>query len=240
MMRISRRAFVESSAVSVAGWWLLGPSGHGRDDGDAEAQSDCAVLDLGADCGLRESLWGYQQALETDAISVQEIRDLRPYSLVVVPGVVRTDSTVAGMLLDLLDAGTRVLVESGAGFSSAKEFGAQRGMLRDAFAIEVEPAVDVWGEPGRAGRLCAPYVEYVWPCRAMVRDFSRVVPVAAAGADRIASAGSLSVAMKKRVGKGTLVFLGSPLGPALWAGDSEAKMWLRRMEREAAEANFRK
>jgi hypothetical protein len=37
----------------------------------------------------------------------------------------------------------------------------------------------------------------------------------------------MPVALKKRVGKGTLIFLGSPLGPALGASDLEARHWLQ-------------
>jgi len=44
--------------------------------------------------------------------------------------------------------------------------------------------------------------------------------------DNIAWAGELPVALKRRVGAGTLIYLGSPVGPALWAGDVEAKRWL--------------
>jgi hypothetical protein len=34
------------------------------------------------------------------------------------------------------------------------------------------------------------------------------------------------VALMRRVGRGTLLFLGSPLGPALWADDAEARRLL--------------
>jgi hypothetical protein len=230
MMRISRREFAESGAVSVAGWYLLGPSSLGRSDTRAPAAGDCAVLDLGVDCGLRESLRGFQEALRTNPISVPEMRNWGQCSLVVVPGMAaRTrDLTAMRVLLDLLEAGTSVLLESGAGFSREEEFAIHRKMLSDAFGIGMQSPLDVWR---RAADGVAPqvarYVEYDWPCRTLVRDFSRVIPVLAAGADRIASAGSLSVAMKKRVRKGTLVFLGSPLGPGLLAGDLEAREWVR-------------
>ena len=36
----------------------------------------------------------------------------------------------------------------------------------------------------------------------------------------------LPVALKRPSGRGRLMFLASPLGPALWAGDSEARGWL--------------
>jgi len=54
-----------------------------------------------------------------------------------------------------------------------------------------------------------------------------MIPVVAERPDVIAWTGLLAVGMKKRVGKGTLVFLGSPLGPALLAGDPEAREWVR-------------
>src|SRR5258708_1440624 len=37
------------------------------------------------------------------------------------------------------------------------------------------------------------------------------------------------VALTRRVERGTLIYLGSPLGPALWAGDAEARQWLSRL-----------
>lgn len=229
-MRISRREFVESSAVSVAGWYLLGPSRLSGSDTRVAAEGDCVLLDLGVDCGLRESLRGYQEALETNPISVREMRSCRRYSLVVVPGLAaRTmDLTAMRVLLDLLEAGTSVLLESGAGFSREKEFAIHREMLRDAFEVRVQSPVNVWSRAADGvGPQIARYVEYDWPCRTLVRDFSRLIPVEAERRELIASAGLLPVAAKKRVGKGMLVFLGSPLGPALLAGDLEAREWLR-------------
>jgi hypothetical protein len=227
-MRISRREFVESSAVSLARWYLFRPRRLSGGDTRGEAEGDCAVLDLGADCELRESLQGYQEALETSPISVQEFRNWRQCTLVVVPAMTRMDSMLAGMLLNLLAGGRKVLLESGAGFTSGQDFEIHREMLSDVFGIGVQSPVDVWSRAADGmARACAPYVEYDWPFRTLVRDFSWVIPVLAAGADRIASAGSLPVAMKKRVGRGTLVFLGSPLGPALLAGDLEAREWVR-------------
>jgi hypothetical protein len=70
-----------------------------------------------------------------------------------------------------------------------------------------------------------PYVDYTWPCRATVRDFSRVVPVEGPG-KIIARVDSMPVSLKRSSGRGTLIFLGSPLGPVLLAGDAEARRWL--------------
>ena len=71
-----------------------------------------------------------------------------------------------------------------------------------------------------------PYVDYSWPHSAKVRDFSRVVPLGPQAGDVIAWVDGLPVALKRQDGRGTLLFLGSPLGPALWAGDAEARRWL--------------
>jgi hypothetical protein len=62
--------------------------------------------------------------------------------------------------------------------------------------------------------------------RASVRDYSRVVPLADQPGEVIGWAGGIAVALKRRVGMGTLVYLGSPLGPALWADDQQARRLL--------------
>jgi len=233
-MRISRREFVGNAAGTVGWLYLWRASGDGSSGGRERSEGGCAVLDLGADCGLRESLQGYQEALKTNSVSVREFRNWRRSSVVVVPGLAARTTTSAElirMVRDFLDDGKSVLLESGAGFASAREFAGHCEMLWDAFEIQAGPAVDVWGSREGGARVYAPYVEYVWPCHAMVRDFSRVIPVAAADEEAIASAGRLTVATRKRVGEGTLIFLGSPLGPALLAGDVEAKEWLRALRR---------
>ncbi|HEX2679673.1 MAG TPA: hypothetical protein VHQ03_00090, partial [Candidatus Dormibacteraeota bacterium] len=70
--------------------------------------------------------------------------------------------------------------------------------------------------------------DYTWPHAAKVRDFSHVVPLERQGntGEFIAWADGKPVALKRQSGRGTLIFLGSPLGPALWAGDTEARRWL--------------
>src|SRR5205807_8785254 len=90
-----------------------------------------------------------------------------------------------------------------------------------------------------------PYVDYVWPIPTKVRDFSRAVPVSVraslvttrSACEVIAWADGWPVAAKRKIGKGTLVFLGSPLGPALWSGDREASCWLRKLLAAACRAD---
>jgi hypothetical protein len=71
-----------------------------------------------------------------------------------------------------------------------------------------------------------PYVELTWPIATTVRDFSKVVPVSGGRGDVIATADGIPVATRRQIGFGTLIFLGTPIGPALWAGDAEAKQWV--------------
>ena len=136
------------------------------------------------------------------------------------------------------------MLESGAGFLSPAETAAHQRMLLRCFELEVGPPVDLWsgkladdglfasrtGSRRREaidGRQAIPYVRYVWPREIMVRGFTRVIPVSAKRGEVIGWAGSLAVGLKRPVGKGTLLFLGSPLGPALRAGDPEARSWLQ-------------
>ena len=115
-------------------------------------------------------------------------------------------------------------------------------MLHQYFDITIERPADLWwkaeydtlGKPHHAKYYlnesdhgqAVPYVHYQWPSQAKVRDFSRAIPVSALTGDVIAKAGDLRVARKTRVGKGMLFFLGSPMGPALLGGDSDAGAWL--------------
>jgi hypothetical protein len=110
-----------------------------------------------------------------------------------------------------------VLLESGAAFGDYREL---RDQLCEYFRVLVQPPIELWPAYG------IPYVEYSWPVRARVRDFSRVTPLAPQPGSVIARVGDLPVALARRAGAGTLIFLGSPLGPALWTGDTEAKRWL--------------
>lgn len=87
--------------------------------------------------------------------------------------------------------------------------------------------------PTRAGRPRVPYVDYTWPIEAKVRDFSRVVPLRLSGAgskrDGVEPIGWTEgrlIAARRTIGRGTLAYLGSPLGPALRYRDREAERWL--------------
>ena len=177
-----------------------------------------------------ESMQGYWSALP-EAWYQSPPGEPARLALLVVPSCVSLLPAVGARIRRDLETGTTVVIETGAGFAGRNRFRRHYGWLRDRFDIRVASSIDLW-----ANRTCArvPYIEFTWPCHARIRDFSRVVPpTERPGDDVIAWAGDLAVATRRRVGKGTLIYLGSPIGPALWAGDLEAKRWLHALAHAA-------
>jgi hypothetical protein len=134
----------------------------------------------------------------------------------IVPAAMHIDTSTAHLILTRLHQGGTVLLESGAAFG---DFRSHRDQLREYFHILIEPPVELW--PARG----IPYVEYTWPVSTKLRDFSRAIPLVPQRGTVIARVDDIPIALARRVGPGTLVFLGSPLGPGLWTGDAEAKRW---------------
>src|SRR5881392_1717682 len=179
------------------------------------------LLDLREHCGLRESVAGYESALAGLGTGVTSRCTLLivPAALDILPRAVRA-------ITSRLRTGATVLLESGAGFAADPAFRAHRAVLRDRLGVHIEAPVRLWSRSGARG---VPYVDYRWPSSAKIRDFSRVVPLGRQSegeGEIIARVEGLPVALKRRLGRGHLIFLGSPLGPALWAGDAEARRWL--------------
>ena len=213
-MAISRRRFVGC----VAGSLTAGLSLDLRRPVDAGPRR--VLLDLGEHCGLRESVAGYESALAGLGTGVTS-----RCTLLIVPAALDIPPPAVGAIMSCLRTGATVLLESGAGFATARDFRAHRAVLRDRLGVHIEAPVRLWSRRGARG---VPYVDYRWPSSAKIRDFSRVVPLGRQGegeGEIIARVDGLPVALKRRVGRGDLIFLGSPLGPALWAGDAEARRW---------------
>jgi len=70
-----------------------------------------------------------------------------------------------------------------------------------------------------------PYVDYHWPVRAKIREFAPSKLTPAPEDEIIATFLGQPVGLRRRVGEGTLVTLGSPLGPLFLSGDSDAARW---------------
>lgn len=217
-MRVTRRQFLGcAAAISLPRWRIdrLSP--------EVPSTSGVSILDLGNSCSLGESLSGYQRALGVRVLELELAPTTRPATLIV-PAAVAIPPAAVGAITACLEAGGLVMLESGAGFASARDRSRHRAVLCDAFQVIVESPIDLWPE---ANGSAIPYVDFTWPVAAKVRDFSRVVPLASGAGEIIAYVNGLPVALRRRSGRGTLIVLGSPLGPALWAGDSEARQLLR-------------
>lgn len=197
---LSRRAFV--GVMGVAGPASASSAPPGR--------PEWRVLDLGPDCILRESLAGF---CRTGIPACPLPTDNHECLSYVIPAAARlTDGLLTSLSRHVYEGGL-LIFESAAGFGG---FEAQREQLARHFRLTIEPPIDLW-----AGDARVPYVEYHWPVRTKVRDFSHVVPVAAAATEIIGTIGNLPVAARL----GRLVFLGSAIGPSLLAGDREAHLW---------------
>jgi len=144
--------------------------------------------------------------------------------VVIVPAVLHLSPHLIGTIVKFVRNGMTVIVESGAGFAGHSKFRQHRRSLREGLELDVQAPVALWTDDSKSRRI--PYVDYTWPCSTKIRDFSRVVPVGDQPGEIIAWVDGMPVALKRQVGAGTLIFLGSPLGPALWAGDGEARRWL--------------
>jgi hypothetical protein len=71
-----------------------------------------------------------------------------------------------------------------------------------------------------------PYVEYFWPVRMKIREFAPVRLQPGPQDEVIATFDGQPVGLRRRAGSGTLVTIGSPLGPVFLTGDPDAGIWL--------------
>lgn len=222
-MDVTRRDFLYCAAVTATAAALTPRRRGGR----APLGAGCALLDLGAHCTLRESLVGYQAALAGSEIVAG--------SMLIVPAALVIGGAAARRIVRHIEDGGTLILESGAIFAEPadSEFRAHRDALRDLLGVDVDPPRRLARE-----RTRVPYAEFHWPSPTLVRDYSAIVPVDAHGDERIACVGDTTVALARRRGRGLIIFLGSPIGPALWAGDAEARRWLheafRRSECDAS------
>lgn len=224
-MPISRRGFLGYaaglSAIGTAGmspWAAVAPRNRG-------SLSRIAVLDAGPACILRESADGYAAALDRASIRYVRCSIQSPPAArtVIVPAAALTRESSARRVRLLLDRGSSVLFESGGAFLGSEAFDSHRRLIQQAFGVRLGEPAGLWDSSGSSKQ--SPYVDYRWPLVTKTRDFSRIVPVDCTADETIAWFQDVPVAARRRVGKGTLVFLGSPLGPHLLAGDRESQKW---------------
>jgi hypothetical protein len=168
-----------------------------------------------------ESARGFQAALRRtgERFEVSDAVPLCRAELIVLPFAGTLPQRQVSQLRSQLASGCSVIFESGASFASHDEKLRQRMMWRQAFGIHADlppsaPACPVGDPPD--------YVRYHWPADVQIRHFGEFFPVDISGAEEIAIYREGTVAIRKRIGVGELLFLGSPLGPMLAAEDHQA------------------
>jgi hypothetical protein len=177
---------------------------------------ECGVVDLGPACVLPESRIGILACTFCKPPKMHRQECL----FYVVPGAGPVTRNLARELIEYSRSGAGVIFESAAGFGG---FESQHEMLAEHFGLQIDRPVDL-----PEGRI--PYVDYHWPVSVKVRDFNRIVPVRAPAHEVIATVDGIPVAARR----GKLIFLGSPIGPALLAGDREARFWFRELIQQTA------
>src|SRR5437867_1001099 len=233
-MSIARRRFLGCAGAVTMGL-PFDLRRFGRSSLSAETSPRWVLLDLKEHGCLGESVSGFESALASlgaggagGAGGTRSIR-VEPWwvsrcAVLIVPAALAIPPSAVGAIVSCLQAGASVILESGAGFADGRDFRGHRDVLRDYLQVRIGAPVPLWS--AHIGSQRIPYVDYTWPSPAKVRDFSRVVPLGRQSGEVIARVDGLPVALKRQTGRGRLIFLGSPLGPALWAGDVEARRWL--------------
>ena len=219
-MQLSRRRFLGYAAATL-------PLPLGSLRLRRESAPGWSLLELDDRCRLPESIAGYQAALASLGTRVSRVGP-ESASLgrgLIVPAAVELPRPAVSAIVSCLQQGGWVILESGAAFACDRELRSHRVLAWDAFQVRLDSPIDLWSLEHQGAGI--PYIEYVWPHATKVRDFSRVVPVGGKPSEVIAWVRGIPVALKRPFGRGMLLVLGSPLGPALWSGDAEARGWLR-------------
>lgn len=224
-MQISRRGFL-GCAAGVSAIGIAGRPAARVLPIDHDELSGCSLVDPGPSCPLPESFAGYESALRSLGFNFERclFQSFGASRMIILPAALMTNESSVSKVRAHLVRGATVLFESGAAYASAREFDSQRRLIESSFGLRLHDSVRLWGPAGSFRQ--SPYIDYYWPMAVKVRDFSRVIPIGSGSGEEIARFQNLPVAARRRIGRGTFVFLGSPVGPHLLAGDREARDWL--------------
>ena len=123
---------------------------------------------------------------------------------------------------DLRHGDAEILIVPGAGSLAKNDINIiQRFLGRGATVL-----LELCSGPIASQVAYFPYVEYFWPVRVKIREFVPIWLEPAPEDEIIATFAGRPVGLRRRVGDGTLVTLGSPLGPVFRTGDPDARLWL--------------
>ena len=132
-MRASRRAFLGATTGVAAGLVFGARGAEGSSSAPSAAGSElrCVLVDLEECSATRESLRGYEAALQ--GCGAQFVRRApgaeERARVIIVPGCVRLKPNAARRLSESLQEGSLLLLESDAGFADPAEFETHRQLL---------------------------------------------------------------------------------------------------------------
>jgi hypothetical protein len=159
-------------------------------------------------CLSEESARGFRLLLQRN----RQILNGPSPRLIIIPATRQLSRETGRQLLRQVIGGAWLILESGLAFVPHNEAMGQIRRLRDAFGLELQAPLASEGA----------YIEYVWPLRRLVRNFTTFTPINCLRTERVAELGGVAVCAKRLVGKGGIIFLGSILGPGLLAEEREA------------------
>jgi hypothetical protein len=145
--------------------------------------------------------------------------------------IVPSASSLRGIALSSLareaQLGATVLIDLADGFAPRSDTARTRASFEQHLGIQIaDPVTSATGD----------YIVYRWPLPVLVRHFTRVSYIEPGRNMPIATLGARSIAVRKESGLGSVLIIGSPLGPPLLAGDEQAHQILARLLTTAAAA----
>jgi hypothetical protein len=167
------------------------------------------------DLAGKESERGFAQAL--DRLLPTQPRLGRA---VIVPSASALEGTALSSLVREAQLGATVLIDLADGFASQADIARTRINLAHHLGIEIaDPVTYGTGD----------YIIYRWPLPVLVRHFTRISYVKPGRNTPVAHLGIHSIAVRKEIGLGSVVIIGSTLGSLLLAGDEQAYQILARL-----------
>ena len=191
---------------------------------EAKEGGGVSLLLDGGDCLTRESAAGYRRLLNKVGLRAEVASGVKAinFHTILLPAIGALTLPTALALREKVEAGHLLILESALAFADVQETESQRAVIAKVFGLRVELT-----SPPPVERVS--YLRYRWPADVLVRHFGNPATVSGARCQSIAQLGSLTVAAMKPIGLGKIIFLGTPIGPMLMAGDREAALLARQM-----------
>jgi hypothetical protein len=203
---VSRR-LVLASLISVPITKIPLPSATNRRKGCCLLSEDHALS--------QDSQTGYAQLLEAENINCfPDISSARA-DIIIATAAQTLSREYAYQLARLVHEGCHLIYESGLGYAGSQQRSHQAELLNEMFGIRTLTS------PLPASTEL--YVSYHWPRETIVRSYGSVTPVSCHPEEVIMHHAGIPGGLFRRVGQGSLTFLGSPLGLGLYAEEREAR-----------------